>query len=296
MPSAAFVVRGPQIQAMEAEYRKHIIHTVAWNLRISAPHAIAGLSPAEVELRLQAALHGAIRYNLTDPADIEAFARLCFVIGPYFDRYEKFRRAFAAATQPGSNFSMIEVLMVATPEDWCRAAQADILLRSQEQSHTSAERIPIRLETLAPHHAEAWFQGVSHPDVWRLGGLQPPASAKDVRDWIEGTRTHPQPGNYRFALITKQTGTFAGAARIWKSQDEDCVYMSYWVVRDQWSKGIATQAVRQLLVYLGPGITQPVRLKIDSGNLPSLRVAEKCGFEAISTESGITLLERRHHG
>lgn len=281
MENRVIVLRGPQMTALETAYRNSVVLAVAANLRSCSPHTINGLSQAEVQFRVETAVRGTIAYALHEVEDIEAFTRLCFVIGPHFDRYETFRRAFEAAG-PGSGFTMTEILLLASPADWRRAAQADILLRCRQTRTAKAE---IRIVPLTAMHAESWFEGALHPDVWRLGGMHPPESAAAVRQWIANLQ--PVDGQ-RYAI---QCGDrFAGSARAWIHADDGALYLSYWVARPLWGHGIATETVRQLLAAISPNAA--VRLRIDSGNAPSRRVAEKCGFQLVTGNTELWELRR----
>lgn len=59
--------------------------------------------------------------------------------------------------------------------------------------------------------------------------------------------------------------------------------VTYWIAREHWGKGIATEALHQLLAI----VTQrPIHARAACDNAGSLRVLEKCGFEVTSQERG----------
>jgi RimJ/RimL family protein N-acetyltransferase len=59
--------------------------------------------------------------------------------------------------------------------------------------------------------------------------------------------------------------------------------VGYWLGRDFWGKGIASQALREFLKTIE---TRPLYAHVASHNLASARVLEKCGFKIISEREG----------
>jgi RimJ/RimL family protein N-acetyltransferase len=65
----------------------------------------------------------------------------------------------------------------------------------------------------------------------------------------------------------------------WSGQRE----VSYWVGREFWDKGIATQALAALLASLR---TRPLFARVAKDNAASIRVLEKCGFTITGSDRG----------
>jgi RimJ/RimL family protein N-acetyltransferase len=59
--------------------------------------------------------------------------------------------------------------------------------------------------------------------------------------------------------------------------------VGYWLGRDFWGKGIASQALREFLKMID---TRPLYAHVARHNLASARVLEKCGFKIISERNG----------
>ena len=59
--------------------------------------------------------------------------------------------------------------------------------------------------------------------------------------------------------------------------------VSYWVGREYWGKGIATQA---LIEFLQIQKQRPIYARAAKDNLASLRVQEKCGFKVTGEDKG----------
>jgi RimJ/RimL family protein N-acetyltransferase len=59
--------------------------------------------------------------------------------------------------------------------------------------------------------------------------------------------------------------------------------VTYWLGREYWGQGLATEALR---AYLTIHTQRPVYGRAASDNHASLRVLEKCGFQRLGTERG----------
>lgn len=59
--------------------------------------------------------------------------------------------------------------------------------------------------------------------------------------------------------------------------------ITYWIGKNFWGKGIATEALKQLLEIEK---TRPIYASAAFDNFGSRRVLEKCGFERIGTDKG----------
>ena len=74
-------------------------------------------------------------------------------------------------------------------------------------------------------------------------------------------------------------GQVAGNIVGWENSGEWEV--GYWIGKEFWGKGIATQA---LLLFLGLVKTRPLYAHVARHNIGSRRVLEKCGFKVIGEE------------
>jgi RimJ/RimL family protein N-acetyltransferase len=77
--------------------------------------------------------------------------------------------------------------------------------------------------------------------------------------------------------LTKKTivfeGQVAGNAVSWPQDGRQLV--GYWLGKAFWGKGLATQALAELIDELG---TRPLHAYVAKTNIGSIRVLEKCGF------------------
>jgi RimJ/RimL family protein N-acetyltransferase len=60
--------------------------------------------------------------------------------------------------------------------------------------------------------------------------------------------------------------------------------VTYWLGKDYWGKGIATQALTEFLANVQT--IRPIRARVAKDNIASLRVLEKCGFNIVGEDKG----------
>lgn len=58
-------------------------------------------------------------------------------------------------------------------------------------------------------------------------------------------------------------------------------YVGYWIEREHWGKGIASRALRLLLIEVP---TRPLEARVATSNVASLRILTKCGFRIVSVQ------------
>lgn len=274
--------------------QRRLALSVLEDIRISAPHAINGLSNREVDARFKTAIGKATRYELASPDEFKGFVRLCFVVGPNFDEYGRFKETLMFAgrqTRP----PILELFCLAEKEDWHKAAQFDIVGRYREpvsMERSSQERTPqpessgghgISLTPLDARHAEAYFAYGLHPDVWRLAKMKPLMSLQEVQRFILEQGHMNQAG---FAVVDSEE--FLGAMFV--ALRAGTRWISYWIARPAWGKGIATHALKQLTATLCRDKSVPIMLRVEPGNIPSIKVAEKCGFKRTDDPSGAAFI------
>lgn len=60
--------------------------------------------------------------------------------------------------------------------------------------------------------------------------------------------------------------------------------VSYWIGRDFWGQGYATQALSAFLAHVNT--TRPMYARAAKDNIGSLRVLQKCGFAIVGEDKG----------
>lgn len=85
--------------------------------------------------------------------------------------------------------------------------------------------------------------------------------------------------------ITQRTivysGQVAGSISCYPLGDE--LDIGYWIDKQYWGKGIATEALRQLLQIVS---TRPIYASAAADNAASIRVLQKCGFTQTGEDTG----------
>ena len=59
--------------------------------------------------------------------------------------------------------------------------------------------------------------------------------------------------------------------------------MGYWIGREFWGRGLATQALAELLGIVD---ARPLHAYVTKSNIASIRVLEKCGFVEVGEHTG----------
>ena len=92
--------------------------------------------------------------------------------------------------------------------------------------------------------------------------------------------------------IINKTIFFSGkiAGSVAKFMFEGKPEITYWIGKDFWGKGIATQALKQLLEIEK---TRPIYARVAFDNVGSKKVLERCGFEKIGTDKFFANARRR---
>ncbi|MGK2910872.1 MAG: GNAT family N-acetyltransferase [Sphingobium sp.] len=127
-----------------------------------------------------------------------------------------------------------------------------------------------------------WFRILRHAGLWALTGY----------------------GSWVFA--DRITGAYVGSGGLLESRrgipELEGVPEVGWAVRSELAgQGLATEGIRATLAWADKHVDAPAtRCIIDPGNIPSIKVAEKCGFRETARvrdgETPLILLERRRGG
>jgi RimJ/RimL family protein N-acetyltransferase len=59
--------------------------------------------------------------------------------------------------------------------------------------------------------------------------------------------------------------------------------VTYWLGREFWGRGVATQALRRMLRLVAD---RPISARVATDNLGSIRVLQKCGFKIVGKDKG----------
>src|SRR5436853_7767268 len=76
-------------------------------------------------------------------------------------------------------------------------------------------------------------------------------------------------------------GAVAGNVGCW--EDDGRSLVGYWIGREFWGRGLATQALAELLNVVD---ARPLHAYVTKSNVASVRVLEKCGFVKVAEHTG----------
>jgi RimJ/RimL family protein N-acetyltransferase len=125
----------------------------------------------------------------------------------------------------------------------------------------------------------------------RLGRLPHPYTDADVRFFFDQV----VPNEPTWAILWRETGRLIGMIGLARSSDGLSAELGYWIARDQWGRGVATEAAQAIVRV---GAESFGYRKLTSGyhadNPASGRVLTKLGFKMVGTSSRPCLAEGRH--
>lgn len=114
-------IRKGQLDALREDVKRRFILQLITELKTDHSHVLAQMSDADIDKRVDIALHKCKKYEIRTRRDIRTFVRLCFVISINFDQYPLFRKWLGDTSLPIER--RLDLLVYyATPQDW-RAAQ-----------------------------------------------------------------------------------------------------------------------------------------------------------------------------
>lgn len=129
----------------------------------------------------------------------------------------------------------------------------------------------VSLRKVKPADLDIYFQQQNDPDaVWTAAFTPPDPSDREAFDEHWRTVLSDRTAVARTVIVD---GKVAG--HVLKLEHSLGPEVSYWLGREYWGKGIATEAVKQFLKTLK---MRPVYARVSKDNVASLRVLQKCGF------------------
>ncbi len=122
-----------------------------------------------------------------------------------------------------------------------------------------------------------FFEMENDPEALRMAAFTPenPADLSAFQSHWDKIRANPRVT----ILAVTADGRLAGHIASWLLGEE--LNVSYWIAREFWGRGVASQALTQ---FLGVAAQRPIHGRAAADNAASRRVLEKCGFVFIATE------------
>jgi RimJ/RimL family protein N-acetyltransferase len=139
----------------------------------------------------------------------------------------------------------------------------------------------IRLRDVRPDDLPIFFEQQLDADATRMAGF--PSRDRTAFDahWANNILGNP--------LAITQTVLFDGkvAGYMGSWQQDGVRLVGYWIGKEYWGKGVATEALTGFLRIVA---ARPLHAHVADHNVASIRVLEKCGFRLQGGEAGEVVL------
>jgi RimJ/RimL family protein N-acetyltransferase len=139
----------------------------------------------------------------------------------------------------------------------------------------------IRLDLLTDRYVEDLERLAADPAVQRNTYVPEPPPAGFGCTWLEAYEKAREAGTREgFAILDAETGDFLGiATAVHLDEDAGEAELGYILAPEARGRGAATDALLQLTDWaFAKGLVR-LELRIDASNDPSVRVAERCGYQ-----------------
>jgi len=147
---------------------------------------------------------------------------------------------------------------------WLRTQYDPFNARCRRMSNT------IRLRNVEPDDLPIFFEQQLDSDAARMAGFASRNRAAFDSHWAKNILGNPTAVTRTILLAGKVVGNIGS----WR---QDAVrFVGYWIGKEYWGRGIATQALASMLRVV---TDRPIRAHVAKHNLASIRVLEKCGFK-----------------
>ena len=138
----------------------------------------------------------------------------------------------------------------------------------------------LRLEPLAERYLDGIATLVADPEVLRFTRVPEPPPAGFARDWVARYETGQREGTHMGFAAVDERGAFLGLALAPHVDHESReLELGYIVAPAARGRGVATAMLRDLTRWAFAEVgALRAYLLIDTGNVASQRVAERCGY------------------
>src|ERR1043166_3331397 len=132
----------------------------------------------------------------------------------------------------------------------------------------------VTLREVKPSDLEAFYEHQLDPEAIRMAAFvskDPKDKAAFYAHW-DGILNSPQITNRTIVAERKIAGHIACYPQ------EGNLEVTFWLGREFWGRGLATQALNRMLQLVGG---RPIFARAAADNIGSIRVLQKCGFRII---------------
>jgi RimJ/RimL family protein N-acetyltransferase len=142
---------------------------------------------------------------------------------------------------------------------------------------SALERITLR--EVAPSDLDAFYAHQLDPEAIRMAAfVSPDRKNREVFDahWNKILKA-PRTTNRTIVV----GGQVAGQIACYPQGEQ--LEVTYWLGREFWGRGVATQALQRMLQLIGD---RPIFGRAATNNIGSIRVLQKCGFRIVGQDKG----------
>jgi RimJ/RimL family protein N-acetyltransferase len=140
---------------------------------------------------------------------------------------------------------------------------------------------PVLVREVREEDLPVFFGHQRDPEATRMALFAPRGSDAFHEHWARILRDE---------TVTIRTITSHGrvAGHVMAFEQSGRTLVGFWIGRDHWGQGVATQALSR---FLDDVPTRPLHARVAKSNLGSIRVLEKCGFTVVGEEIGAPATE-----
>ena len=138
------------------------------------------------------------------------------------------------------------------------------------------ERLILRAHTM--NDAEACFAWQSDPEVTKFLSRSTSTDISETKEWLKKLENHD---GFMWGMVLKENGALIGTCAIGESS-----YMAgywnfaYYIRRDEWNKGYATEAAKAMISFANEKLGIKRFCAVHAVDNPaSGKVIEKCGLQ-----------------
>lgn len=135
-----------------------------------------------------------------------------------------------------------------------------------------SDRVDVLLRDVLESDLPILFEHQRDPIASRMAAFTPRDESAFMEHWRKSILKDPAVTRKAIVLDGHVVGNIVSWERSGRRQ------IGYWIAREHWGKGIATEAVSQLLRCV---TERPLYAFVAKDNAASIRVLEKCGFEIL---------------
>jgi RimJ/RimL family protein N-acetyltransferase len=126
----------------------------------------------------------------------------------------------------------------------------------------------VRLRMVEDQDLDVFFEHQADPEANEMAAFPARSKEQFAAHWA---KTRADDTVIQRTIVSD--GTVAGNIGSWDQDGQRL--LGYWVGREHWGRGVATQALAQ---FVGQVTTRPLYAHVAVHNIGSIRVLEKCAF------------------